>query len=189
MAMATTPAIRRFTSDEVWQMVEIGLLGADEPYELLDGELTYVSPQNPPHAGVIRALNSALSLGYGAAFQVAVQLPIGGIADSIPEPDLAVVTTEIGFQDTHPRADQTILIVEVSDSSVRRDIRKGAIYAIAGAPVFWRIEVPRRVVIVHQKPQSDGTWGDVTEVDGAGALKLPGIDRRIDVAAFLARRD
>ena len=41
MVMATQqpPAIRRFTADEVWRMVEIGLLHPDEPYELIDGQL------------------------------------------------------------------------------------------------------------------------------------------------------
>ena len=58
-AMATSPTTRRFTSDEVWRMVAIGLLEPDEPYELIDGELVHVSPQNPPHARVISELTQA----------------------------------------------------------------------------------------------------------------------------------
>lgn len=77
MGMAATsdrPATRRFTADEVWRMVEIGLLAPDEPYELLDGELLYVSPQDPPH-DVIRELTTQLVLAYGADYRVGAQLP------------------------------------------------------------------------------------------------------------------
>ena len=185
MAMATTPATRRFTSDEVWQMVRIGLLEQDEPYELIDGELRYVSPQNNAHATAIRELTSALTLAYGPAMRVGVQLPIGGIVDSIPEPDFAVLTAELANQGRHPHANETLLIIEVSDTSVRRDVRKGAIYATAGAPEFWRIEVPRGIVIVHRGPQPDGTWCEATEIGMGGTLELPGIDQRLDASAFL----
>ena len=185
MAMATTPATRRFTSEEVWQMVRIGLLEQDEPYELIDGELRYVTPQNSAHATAIRELTSALTLAYGPAMRVGVQLPIGGIVDSIPEPDFAVLRAELANQGRHPHANETLLIVEVSDTSVRRDVRKGAIYAAAGAPEFWRIEVPRGAVVVHRGPRPDGTWCEATEIGMSGSLELPGIDRSLDVSAFL----
>ena len=184
-AMATSPTTRRFTSDEVWCMLGIGLLDRDEPYELIDGELVHVSPQDPPHARVISELTQALTFAYGTPFIVRVQLPIGGIAESIPEPDLAVTTAEIGRRDRHPCADESTLIVEVSDTSVRRDIRKGAIYAAAGAPEFWRVEIPRKVVVVHRRPRPDGTWTEVTEVEAGGAFALPGLSQRIEVATFL----
>ena len=166
-------------------MVAIGLLEPDEPYELIDGELVHVSPQNPPHAVVIVELTSILTFAYGVAFRVRPQLPVGGISDSIPEPDLLICPVEVAGLDRHPRADEATLIVEVSDTSVRRDIRKGAIYAAAGAPEFWRVEIPRRVVVVHRLPQADGTWREVTEVGVDDTLPLPGIGGGIDVATFL----
>ena len=121
MGMAATeqpPATRRFTSDEVWKMVEIGLLDPDEPYELIDGELVYVSPQNPPHFNVIGELTAHLGNAYGMDYRVMVQGPIGGIIDSIPEPDLSVVPKAIITDDHHFAARDTLLIVEVSDTSV-----------------------------------------------------------------------
>lgn len=166
-------------------MVEIGLLHPDEPYELIDGELLYVSPQNPPHAKVIGRLTTHLVLAYGLQYRVRVQMPIGGIADSIPEPDLAVVTVNVDEQDRHARADETLLIIEVSDTSVPRDVRRGSIYAAAGAPSYWLVDVGRQIVTVHTGPTSDGAWRDVTEVGLDGRLDLPGIDTTLPVAAVL----
>ena len=175
------PAIRRFTADEVWRMVEIGLLHPDEPYELIDGQLRYVSPQSPRHAGIIAQLGTVLMFAYGPARQVRVQLPIGGITDQIPEPDLAVAPAPLSIDAPHPRAGETLLLIEVSESSIAWDVRKGGIYASAGAPLYWRIEVARQVVVVHQGPRADGTWDVVFEVAVDGALVLPGIDQTLVV--------
>jgi len=176
------PATRRFTSDEVWQMVEIGLLHPDEPFEFIDGQLRYVSPQGPRHAGIIAQLGTVLVFAYDTAFQVRVQLPIGGIADQIPEPDLAVIHAPAAIDAPHPRADETLVIIDVSDSSIAWDVRKGAIYASAGAPLYWRIEVARQVVVVHQGPRADGTWSDMVEVAIGGELTLPGVGAQLALA-------
>ena len=188
MAVTCQPhATRRFTADEVWRMVEIGLLDPDEPYELINWELLYVSPQNPPHAKVITRLNMALAAVYGPRDSVVrVKHPIGGIVDSIPEPDLAVVTLAVEEQERHPRADETLLIVEVSDTSVARDVSKGGIYATAGAPLYWRVDVTRRVVVVHRGPVADGTWSDVAAVAIDETLDLPGIEGTLEVVRILA---
>jgi hypothetical protein len=37
--------LRRFTVDETLRMVEAGIIGEDEPVELLDGRLVLVNPQ------------------------------------------------------------------------------------------------------------------------------------------------
>ena len=189
MRMAATeqpPATRRFTSDEVWKMVEIGLLGEDEPYELLDGELVYVSPQGEPHAKAIARLTMILAAEYGPRGQVVrVQSPIGGIPDSIPEPDLAVVTLAVAEQDGAPRAEQTLLLIEVAATSLPRDRRKGEIYAASGALAFWIVDVRREVVIVHAGPVTDGTWREVSEVGVDGTLDLPGTQTTVAAAAIL----
>ena len=184
MVMATQqpPAIRRFTADEVWRMLEIGLLHPDEPYELIDGQLRYVSPQSPRHAGIIRRLTAFLVGAYEPTFTVGVQLPIGGFVDQIPEPDVAVTHPVASIDAPHPRAGETVLLIEVSDSSIAWDVRKDGIYASAGAPLYWRIEVARQVVVVHEGPRADGTWNVVSEVAVDGVLVLPGIDQTLAVA-------
>lgn len=189
MGMSATsdrPATRRFSADDVWRMVQAGVLGPDEPYELIDGQLVYVSPQNPPHATAIGRLNMALAVAYAPhGYVVRVQCPIEGIADSIPEPDIAVVPAAAAEQDQHPRADQTVLIVEVADTSLRGDVLKRPIYAAAGGPVYWIVDLNRDVVTVHGAPAPDGTWRQVRETAPGEELALPGIEARLPVAAIL----
>lgn len=187
MVMAMTerlPATRRFTADEVWRMVDIGLLGEDEPYELLDGELLYVSPQGEPHAKAIGRLNMILAAGYGPRGSVVrAQSQVGGIVDSIPEPDLAVVTGEVAEHPDRPRPDETLLLVEVGITSLPRDRRKGEIYAASGAREYWIVDIPREVVIVHQGWHPDGGWAHVRERGLGELLELPGTSTTIPVAS------
>ena len=51
---------RRFTADEVLRMVDAGVIGEDEPIELVDGRLWIVSPQGVPHALVVTLIADLL---------------------------------------------------------------------------------------------------------------------------------
>lgn len=181
---STHPRTRRFTADDVWAMVAAGVLDPDEPYELIDGELLYVSPQNPRHATVIERLNTLLVLAYAPDFAVRPRLPLGGIRDSIPEPDLVVGPRSPTLTTPHLVGTETVLVAEVSDSSIRRDVRKGEIYAAAGVREFWRVLVERRVVVVHRLPRPDGGWDDIT--DHQNAVPLPAGRGDVDLAALFA---
>ncbi len=189
MGMAATaypPDTRRFTSAEVWKMVEIGLLGEDEPYELLDGKLRYVSPQDPLHAGAVRRLTAILSRAYGEAYDIGVQLPLGGVDDSIPEPDLSV-TDPREINAAHPRGDEVLLLIEVSHTSLRDDLDKARIYAAAGCPAYWIIDINGQRVITHRGSRSDGSWEQVHDVPRDGELELPVVGARIAVQAIMPR--
>lgn len=189
MGMATTPtphATRHFTADEVWRMLDIGLLDEDEPYELIDGELQYMSPQGEPHAQVITRLNMLLAAAYGPlGYVVRVQCPVVGYIDSIPEPDLAVVPVGVNEGTRHPIPKEAVLLVEVGVTSHRRDTRKAALYAQAGAQQYWIVDIPRMLIRVHTGPMDDGSWASVRDVDLDGHLVLPATDQEIDATAVL----
>jgi len=74
---------------------------------------------------------------------------------SIPEPDAAVVrelTSE--FENRHPRGNELIVVIEVSDSSIAIDlVRKAEIYATAGVPEYWVVDLKRRLVVRHREPR------------------------------------
>ena len=63
-----------------------------------------------------------------------------------PEPDLAVFALTEGDEwPRHPRADELLLVVEVSDSSLRQDsVAKGSLYARSSVPCSPRA-IPLRV--------------------------------------------
>jgi Uma2 family endonuclease len=43
-------------------------------------------------------------------------------------------------------------VIEVSDSSLRLDRRKAAIYAASGVLEYWLVNLPERQIEVHRRP-------------------------------------
>jgi Uma2 family endonuclease len=185
-----TPDIRRFTADDVWRMVEAGIIHEDEPVEFIDGQLIVVSPQGWSHPRSIGHLTRILSLAYGEAFTVRVQVPLGGLRDHIPEPDVAVGLTDGPWdaERRHPHGHELLLVAEVVVTTHVIAQRKVAIYAEAGAPVYWLVDVPRRQVTVHEGPRPDGTWARTTVVPDTRELALPTLSMTLPVARILPPR-
>ena len=70
---------------------------------------------------------------------------------SVPEPDAAVIRAPVGAG--HPQADQAALVVEVSDTTLEYDMTaKAALYASAGIPEYWVIDLNERVLYAHRQP-------------------------------------
>ena len=97
-------------------MIEAGILGDDERVELLVGEIVQMSPQEKPHARAIAKLNRWFAQALGDEFVVRPQLPLT-LADSEPEPDLAIVRADDeAAAERHPRT--ALLVIEVADSKL-----------------------------------------------------------------------
>jgi len=145
------------------QLVATGALEG-EPVELLDGLLVEMSPQGVSHAVVIRRLTRHCA---AARAWLGVQLPLEVLPSSEPEPDLVLTEGEPSF-DHHPRT--AALIVEVAVTSQSKDRGKKAdVYARAGMPLYWLVDVPAAVVEVRSDPGPKGyrhceTYGIGTRV-------------------------
>ena len=152
---ATLPAtmLRRWTRLEYDRLVELGIFEAGERLELLDGFLVVREPQGSRHAAGIRRVLAALHRALGDAWQIDSQLPVALDAVSEPEPDVMVVPSQVGaYRDEHPS--HPFLVVEVAETSYRIDRQfKMSLYARAGVPECWIIDVARNVVEVHREPQ------------------------------------
>ena len=150
-AAAQSLTIHRLDVDAYDQMVASGALEG-EPVELLEGLLVEVmSPQSPYHAAVIEELKRHLA---SAKARLRTQLPLQVPPDSEPEPDLALVA-EKPPPGEHPRT--ALLVVEVSFSSPQIDRGiKVELYARAGVPTYWLIDVPGRTVEVRTAPGPEG---------------------------------
>ena len=160
--MATFAAVSLEVDERIWrmpveryhEMVQSGALGADDRIELLEGVLVEKMSKNPPHVystmATMRLLNAIVPPGWHLRSQDPVTL-----ADSEPEPDLMVVRGDgREYLSRHPSGSEIGLVVEVADSSLRRDrgIKK-RIYARAGIPVYWLIDLTSRTVDVYTGPQ------------------------------------
>ena len=136
------------------EMVQSGALGADDRIELLEGVLVEKMSKNPPHVFAAKALTRLLNRLVPQGWHVTSQDPVT-LADSEPEPDLMVVRGDgHEYLSRHPHGTEIGLVVEVADSSLRRDrgIKK-RIYARAGIPVYWLIDLTSRTVEVYTGPQ------------------------------------
>lgn len=81
------------------------------------------------------------------------------LSDGEPEPDYAVVRGPRGrYRDTHPMPGEIGLLIEVSDSSLEIDLQdKTRMYARAGIPAYWVVNIPDRQIEVFTDPDSTAT--------------------------------
>jgi Uma2 family endonuclease len=147
---------RNFSRREYDKMIDAGILGEDEHVELVAGRIVEMSPEGPLHAGTIDLCAEILRRLFGADYTVRVQHPLVVDPDGEPEPDLAVVKG--GPREhlaDHPR--EAVLVVEVAESSLEYDRReKALLYARAGFPEYWIVNLRARAVEVHRDPAPDG---------------------------------
>jgi Uma2 family endonuclease len=145
-------SLNRFSVAQYQRMVEAGILTAADKVELLENYVVLKMAKNPPHDGTIDLVKEALAklpTGWMLRVQQTVVL-----TDSQPEPDFAVVRGNArSFLARHPTAADVGLLIEVADSSLLRDQRdKTRIYARAGIPIYWIINLVDRRVEVYTQP-------------------------------------
>jgi Uma2 family endonuclease len=154
----------------------------NEKVELLYGQIVKMSPQGTEHAFAITRLTKVLILALGDLATVRPQLPFIASGYSMPEPDLAVVA-ELRA-DAHP--DRALLVIEVAFSSLELDRSlKAKLYAEAGVPEYWVVDLAHGEVIVHANPGPSG-YRHIEHVGREAALvpnRLPTV--RVCVADIL----
>jgi len=143
----------KFTVDDLDRMLEAGILDSDSKVELLEGEFIEVSPIGDPHIWAVRRLTRVLVPAMGDRAWVNVALPIRSSRFSEPEPDLSIQPAPVSGS---PRVPTPFLVIEVSDSSLRKDrILKQRIYARAGVPEYWIVNLVDLQIEVHYGPSGD----------------------------------
>jgi len=170
------------------ELVNLGFL-IGEPIELLRGQLVEMSPQKDPHGDAVWWLGHRLSRLLDMRYwEVRQQLPFAATDDSEPEPDIFV--TRHVRRDDHPTTAR--LLIEVAESSLRKDRTiKHEIYAEAGVPEYWIVDVKNRVVDVYTKPSPKG-YLETKRVGRGGTLRprhVPGVAIRVrNIPGFAPKR-
>lgn len=191
-AMAQLARPRRWTRAEYERLVDIGFFRPGEPLELIGGDLLVAEPQGSPHMVAIGLAHDALRAAFGSGWVVRIQGPIALDDESEPEPDLAVAPgTPRSYLGGHPM--RPVLVIEVAESSLGLDRdTKGSLYARAGLPDYWVVNLVDRVLEVYREPVIDSTarfawrYGRAQvlgPLETVSPLALPG--RRIAVADLL----
>ncbi len=143
---------KRWTRQEYDRMAELGLFSPGDRVQLIDGDILTMTPQNSPHAAAIGLVEAALRQILGPAHWIRIQLPLIIDPDSEPEPDVAVVAgSPREYVKEHPRT--ALLVVEVADTTLALDRdRKARIYARAGIPEYWIVNLTERCLEVYRDP-------------------------------------
>lgn len=163
----------RLTVHEYYRMAEVGLLASDARVELIEGEIIDMPPSGPPRASVLNHLSEKLILALSGTATVRQQSPLHLDDFSEPEPDIAVVKRRPGhYELAHPRPADVLLAIEVSLSSLRFDRnRKLPLYARAGIPEYWIVDVVKPVLHVLHTPQN-GRYLHEASIPCPGLLTL-----------------
>jgi Uma2 family endonuclease len=147
---------RLFDRDEYWQMAKLGFF-TEQRVELLDGEILVMSPQNENHCSGIRLLALVLDEVFGPGYWPRVQMPLNLSVYCQPEPDVAVV--QLNPRTPNRTAPTTaLLVVEISDSTLRQDQRfKANMYAAHGILDYWIVNLVDRQLEVRRDPIADAS--------------------------------
>jgi Uma2 family endonuclease len=152
------PELYRFTVAQYDRMVQDGTIGQNERVELIEGLLVTKMGKNPPHvfAGKLgfKRLEGLVSPGWHVGKKDPVVVSDWGK----PEPDLSVVRgTENEYVDRAVTAADVSLVVEIAESSLGIDRSEmNRVYARAGIPVYWIVNLIDRQVEVYTEPGNDG---------------------------------
>jgi Uma2 family endonuclease len=160
--------IRPLSRKEYERMVEVGILDEDERIELLRGAIVQMSPQKWHHATVTAWFTEHLVRQLDTSYEVRPQLPFAADDWSEPEPDLAVARKDYTRRD-HPT--EVFLIIEVAESSLRKDrLLKLGIYAEAGVPEYWIVDLKSMTIHVCTQPRG-GAYGSVVTLRDGDVLR------------------
>lgn len=166
----------RITVDDYYRMAEVGVLAPDARVELIDGEVIDMAPMGTRHRYVVMSLTRLLLRAVGDAALVSAQLPLRLGDQSEPEPDLALLKSRAdGYATVMPGGKDTLLVIEVSDTTLAYDVRiKAPLYARHGVPELWVVDLAGGLLRRFGAPEGDA-WGDASATANPGRVALPGL--------------
>jgi Uma2 family endonuclease len=148
----------KFTTEQYQMIYESGAFSEGDRLELINGELSKMSPIGLKHALCVARLTKRFELKLGDRTMIWAQNPILLDGNSQPQPDLAILKLRDDFyEEGLPTPSDILLIIEVSDSttSYDRDI-KMPLYAAAGIPEMWLFDINKKAIEGYSLPSSSG---------------------------------
>jgi Uma2 family endonuclease len=157
-SLCLAQAIYRLSVRQYKRMIDDGTIAEDERVELIEGLL--VARSRRSRASIV-AGNKALRILWRMippGWHVAKGVPIRASDWSRPEPDLAVLRGVVeDYDERDATADDTALVVKIAEahlSADRTDLAR--LYATAGIPVYWIVNLVEGQVEVFSDPHRDG---------------------------------
>lgn len=170
-------------------MIAAGIL-ANRRVELLNGEIVEMAPEGTYHAAYSQAAGDYLRdiLGKRALIREAKPITLPN-SQSEPEPDLAIVAPHplAVYLQHHPYPEDIFWLIEFSDSSLSKDLEnKNQIYATAGIPDYWVLNLQAMKLVVFRDP-TDGSYASQVSLNRGSLTPLAFPDLMIAVDRLLGR--
>jgi Uma2 family endonuclease len=152
------PRRRRWTRDLYYRAIDAGLFDEDDKLELIGGEIVEegmvdrMAPQSPEHGWTIRRATRRLEAAFGTGNEIRYQMPLSLGGDSDPEPDIVVARgSEDDYVHRHPTDAELVVEVAIASAQFDRTVKAG-LYASAGIPEYWIVNLDDRVLEVYRDP-------------------------------------
>jgi Uma2 family endonuclease len=148
---------RRWTRREYYRLLDRGFF-LEQRTELIGGEILVMPAQKNFHALALSLTQDALRAAFGPGYWVRGQASLDLSPFSVPDPDLAVVAGNPRDHNTKDNPTTALLIVEVSDTTLRYDRgRKASLYASAGIADYWIVNLVDRQLEIYRQPVADSS--------------------------------
>ncbi|MGV0025720.1 Uma2 family endonuclease [Phormidesmis priestleyi] len=155
----------KWTIEDYHKMIESGILD-DRRVELLNGEIVEMSPERESHAHLSTRSADYLRELLQDRVRIRAGKPITLPDNSEPEPDIAIVQPlgDVYFEH-HPYPENIFWLIEFSNSSLAKDMEiKSKIYAKAGIPEYWVVNLKKMQLTVFRDP-IDGKYQSQTTLN------------------------
>ncbi len=165
----------RFTVADYHAMGEAGIFADGARVELIEGEVVEMCPIGPHHAGIVNRLTMLFARRFGDRAIVQVQNPVRLDDHSEPQPDIVLLRPRADFYaSAHPTPDDTLLAIEVAESSLAFDRKvKAPLYATKGVPELWIIDVAGEAIEMYSQPQDTKGYAIIRRAQRGESIALP----------------
>ncbi|MBX9777907.1 MAG: Uma2 family endonuclease [Xanthobacteraceae bacterium] len=185
---ANLPPRRAFTAEDIQRMIDAGVIGEEESFELIEGEIVMMASKSIAHDVIKSALAMTFARCISDDLYVGVENTLQLGRDVLVDPDIAICRRDIyktadprAF--AQPRAADVLLVVEIAVSSMDYDRKvKARLYAQHGFREYWVIDALKRITWVHLGPSAGG-WSSIVERGPGETLTtaaVPGFAMRLD---------
>lgn len=177
----------RLTADEYQRLGQAQIFAPDARVELIDGEVIDMAPIGTRHWAIVSRLQRLVHDAVGHRAVIATQLSLRLGTHSEPQPDLGLFKPRDDFYiQALPQAADTLLLIEVSDTSLRYDREiKLPLYARHGVAEYWIVDLESNLLRTHRQPEGE-RYAIVTETGEPGLVAIAALPEvRLDLTGLL----
>lgn len=164
------------TVEEYHRMAEVGLLAPDARVELIEGEIIEMAPIGIRHCSAVDRLTHGLvtAVGTQGIVRVGGSFRLSNITE--PQPDLILLRPREDFYSSRvATGDDTLLVIEVSDNTLRFDRKvKVPLYARHRIPEVWIVDLENGRLQFFRSREDDN-YADISVATELGIVPLPGL--------------